>query len=256
MLIADEVGGAWKPTEPRLHAADPRLGLRIQASRPPVSPASQMTLRKHPNTVYPLKDWVDKGILTARQKDLLEELVLTRQTIAFSGAMGSAKTSLLNACLQVLRNSAERMVIVEDDPEPSVTWRIMRCSGWCGPWMGRRPSRYMRSAIDALRMSADRIIVVGELRGPEALPGPPGVSDGASGHVTVHAPSARSTLLRLGAAVQLTSVDPQRRLIAEAVNAIVHMEQCGRLWRLTNLVRVERELGAHGDYITSSLLKE
>jgi Flp pilus assembly CpaF family ATPase len=73
---------------------------------------------------------------------------------------------------------------------------------------------------------------------------------------TVHAPSARSTLLRLEQLVQLTSVDPQRRLIAEAVNAICHMEQYGRLWRMTSLIRVSPELATDGGYITSSLVKE
>jgi Flp pilus assembly CpaF family ATPase len=107
--------------------------------------------------------------------------------------------------------------------------------------------------LDALRMSADRIIV-GELRGPEALPALQAFQTGHPGMCTVHAPSAHSTLLRLEQLVQLTSVDPQRRLIAEAVNAIVHMEQHGRLWRCTDMLRIEKDLDGLGKYVTHSLL--
>ena len=157
--------------------------------------------------------------------------------------------------MQVLQHSAERIVIVEDDPElicdveDHEVQRVVRALD------GQEAVTLHALCLDALRMSADRIIV-GELRGPEAFPALQAFQTGHPGMCTVHAPSARSTLLRLEQLVQLTSVDPQRRLIAEAVNAIVHMEAFGRLWRMTNLVRVERELGAHGDYITSSLLKE
>jgi type IV secretion system protein VirB11 len=255
MLIAHEVGGAWKATEPRLHAADPKLGIRIQASRPPVSPASQMTLRKHPNKVFPLKDWVDKGILTAQQKEALEQLVLTRQTIVFSGAMGSGKTSLQNACIDVLRESQERMVIVEDDPEAICTMEDVEFQRVVRALDGQEAVSLHALCLDALRMSADRFVVQ-ELRGPEALPALQLFQTGHPGMCTVHAPSARSTLLRLEQLVQLTSVDPQRRLIAEAVNAICHMEQHGRLWKMTALLRVDPELDAHGNYYTSSLVEE
>lgn len=251
MLVAHEVGGAWKATEPRLHAADPSMGIRIQASRPPVSPASQMTLRKHPSTVYPLRDWVDKGILTAAQKEALEALVLDRQTIVFSGAMGSAKTSLQNACLDVLRDSEERMVIVEDDPETICTMADVEFQRVVRGFDGQEAVSLHALCLDVLRMSADRF-VVGELRGPEALPALQLFQTGHPGMCTVHAPSARSTLLRLEQLVQLTSVDPQKRLIAEAVNAVCHMTQWGRLWKMTALVRVEG-LDAQGNYHISPI---
>lgn len=253
-LVADVVGGVWTPQQPRLHAADPVLGIRIQASRPPVSPAAQMTLRKHPNTVYPLADWVAKGILTARQKDLLETLVLTHQSIVFSGAMGSAKTSLQNACIHVLRDRQERMVIIEDDPETICELEDYECLRVVRALDGQEAVSLHSLCMDALRMSADRF-VVGELRGPEALPAMQAFQTGHPGMCTVHAPSAKSTLLRIEQLIQLTSVDPQRRLIAEAVNAVCHMEQWGHLWRMTELLRIEPELDAQGAYVTSSLLE-
>lgn len=255
MLIADEVGGAWTPREPRLHAADPIMGLRIQASRPPVSPTSQMTLRKHPNKVYPLADWVTKGILTSEQKDALEALVLTRQTIMFSGLMGSAKTSLQNACLHCLCDSDERIVIVEDDPETICEAEDVEYQRVVRSLEGQEAISLNALALDTLRMSADRI-VFGELRGAEGLLAMQAFQTGHPGMATVHAGSAPATLRRIEQLIRITSVDPQRDLIAEAVNAICHMAQHGRLWKMTNLMRVEQELDAHGAYRVSSLLEE
>src|ERR1043166_2296417 len=47
-LIADMVGAEWRAESPRLHAADPKIGMRVQASRPPVSPGIDCVIRKHP----------------------------------------------------------------------------------------------------------------------------------------------------------------------------------------------------------------
>ncbi len=49
--IADWVGAEWRESSPTLHAGVPELGIRVQASRQPVSHAACMTLRKHPNTI-------------------------------------------------------------------------------------------------------------------------------------------------------------------------------------------------------------
>src|SRR5215467_2492905 len=53
-VLASHVGSEWRESSPRLHAADPRLGMRVQASRPPVSPGIECVIRKHPRAVFPL----------------------------------------------------------------------------------------------------------------------------------------------------------------------------------------------------------
>ena len=134
MLIADEVGGAWTPRQPRLHAADPRMGIRIQAGRPPISDGSWMVCRKHNSRIYPLDDFEAKGILQQRSRhrvtrrleargtirETLEHALQERYTIVLSGAVGSSKTSLLNALLHELRHAGERIVILEEDREAYV----------------------------------------------------------------------------------------------------------------------------------------
>ena len=84
---------------------------------PPITAGPMMTLRKHPQSVFPLDDFVAKGILTPQQRTVLDNVVQARQTLVVSGSTGSAKTALLNALLHALRDSAERIVVLEDDPE-------------------------------------------------------------------------------------------------------------------------------------------
>lgn len=252
-LVAHEVHAEWRDTAPTLHAASTVLGIRVQASRPPVSPGPQMVLRKHPSTVYPLASWVTKGILTTQQSAVLQTALRDRQTIVISGAVGSSKTSLLNALLHELRDTEERLVVCEDDPE--IVCAALDCEF-------QRTSRDTNGQVvidmaalcrDLLRLSPDRVII-GELRGKEALTTMQAFSTGHPGLCTVHAPSAAATPRRLEQLVGLESQSPQRALIAEAVNVVCHMEAYGRRWRCTNILAVGQDLDREGHYRTRSLL--
>src|SRR5690242_10088217 len=56
-VLASYVGSEWRESSPRLHAADPTLGFRVQAGRPPISDGLWMVCRKHPRQVFPLDDF-------------------------------------------------------------------------------------------------------------------------------------------------------------------------------------------------------
>jgi type IV secretion system protein TrbB len=251
-LIADLVGGEFHHEACTLHAADPALGIRIEASMPPVSPGVEMTLRKHPSSVYPLPNWIAKGILTPPQVRLLMGALDARKTVFFSGPVGSAKTSLLNACLHYLSTGTahgERYVIVEDDPEAI-------CEAADVVWQRTTRNVAGRVVVDMatlcdnlLRKSPDRI-VIGELRGAEALPALQAMQTGHPGLCTVHAASARSTLLRLEQLVLRVSLTAQRPMIAEAVQLIVHMEPYRQLWRCTAMLEVDGLDATGEDYHT------
>ena len=249
-LVADMVGAEWRESSPTLHAAVPMLGLRVQASRWPVSPGPCMTLRKHPSTVYPLDDWERKGILTVQERQVLETALLGRKTILISGAVGSSKTSLLNALLHVLQDTEERIVVVEDDPEilckalDCEFQRTVRGSG------GQALITMRDLCRDLLRHSPDRV-VIGEMRGAEALDAARAFQTGHPGLCTIHAASAASTLLRLEQLIQETSVDPQRPLIGEAIDVICHMEAFAHLWRCTGILAVHGFDGTQ--YVTEAL---
>jgi type IV secretion system protein VirB11 len=251
-LIADLVGAEWRETSPCLHAAIPALGIRVQASTWPVSPGPCMTLRRHPHTVYPLPQWEAKGILTAREREALEAALFGRKTILIAGAVGSSKTSLLNALLHALQDSDERIVIVEDDPEILCEAQDCEFQRTVRNVGGQALITMRDLCRDLLRHSPDRV-VVGEIRGGEALDAARAFQTGHPGLCTIHAASAESTLLRLEQLIQEVSVDPQRPLIAEAIDVIVHMTAYGRLWRATGILAVEG-LDSEGTYITKPLI--
>jgi len=224
----------------------------VQASRWPVSPGPCMTLRKHPATVYPLVDFEAKGILTRQERQVLETALVERKTILISGAVGSSKTSLLNALLHALQETDERIVVVEDDPE--IICEALDCEFQrTVRTVGGQALITMRDLCrDLLRHSPDRV-VVGEIRGGEALDTARAFQTGHPGLCTIHAASAASTLLRLEQLIQEVSVDPQRPLIAEAIDVIIHMTAYGRLWRATGILAVEG-LDSEGHYITKPLV--
>jgi type IV secretion system protein VirB11 len=243
--VASHVGAEWRATSPSLHAALPTLGWRLQAEMPPITAGPMLTLRKHPQQVFPLDDFVAKGILTPRQRTVLEAVVQARQTLVVSGSTGSAKTALLNALLHALRDSAERIVVLEDDPE-------LRCAARNTAALRTVDGQVTMTHLvqKVLRHRPSRI-VVGEVRDGAALAMLRAFQTGHPGLTSVHAPSARATLLRLEQLVQEVSASPQRALIAEAVNVIVHLERHGRLWRATDLLAVEGLCGE--DYVLRSL---
>ena len=261
-VIASMTGAEWRASAPRLHAAFPSLGIRIQAARPPTTEGPMMVCRKHPRRVFPLDDFEAKGILTALGptqatdtrltaqptiQQTLEAAVAGRHTIVIAGAVGSAKTSLLNALLATLRDSAERIVVLEDDPELRCEAAEVQTLRTC-----HDPVITMRDlGKDLLRYSPDRI-VIGEVRDGAALDMLKAFQTGHPGMTSVHAESALGTLLRLEQLVQEVSVDPQRPLIGDAIDLIVHLTSYARSWRVTDLIAVD---GFDGSvYTTRSLL--
>lgn len=260
-VLASHVGSEWRDSSPRLHAADPKLGFRVQAGRPPISDGPWMVCRKHPRQVFPLEDFEAKGILTHRPqatstrqlqphatiRETLEAALAARFTILVSGAVGSAKTSLINAMLHALRESQERICILEEDPELHSAAVDSEFVHTCDA-----PLITMRDlGKDLLRMSPDRV-VIGECRDGAALDMLKAFATGHPGLCTIHAASAQDTLGRLEQLVQEVSTDPQRPLIGEAVDVIVHLEQFARSWRVTDLICVDGYDGHH--YQTRSLL--
>jgi type IV secretion system protein TrbB len=235
-------GPEWRASSPRLAFGDARVGFRIQAARPPVSPAVNCVIRKHPSVVFPLSDF----LTPARQETLCSRLQ-AGNSIIIAGAVGSGKTSLLNSLLAELQESDQRIIVLEDTPE----------------LVSRAPdTEYHRTVSpditlrtlcrDLLRNSPD-VAVVGEIRGGESLELLKAFQTGTQGLGTVHADSAINTLLRFEMLNLETSVDPQRALIAEALDVIVHMERCGMQFRCTDMVVVEGLDTASQMYITRSL---
>jgi type IV secretion system protein VirB11 len=233
-LIASHHGQEFDANHPRLATGDPALGFRIQASRPPVSPGPNMVLRKHPSQVYTLEQFVTDGILTPLQRGTIESALTARKTIVVAGEMGSGKTSLVNACLDYIQATKERIVIIEDTPE--IVCHAADVKFYCAvPTLG---ITLRNLCSDLLRESPDRI-VVGEVRGGEAVDALRACQTGHPGLFTVHAKSAAETPTMLEQRIQEVSASPQQALIASAIDFIVHMEHFHPLFRCTDILRLE-----------------
>jgi type IV secretion system protein VirB11 len=231
--IAHEVGQEWRATSPRLSAALEDLGWRVQAGRPPLAPAPFMALRKHPHHIFPLSDFEAKGILTAQERAVLEQAMQERKRLVIAGGVGSAKTSLLNALLDSIKESPDRVILVEDAPELHCAVRnCTRMRVVKGQWT-------LRDLVqDTLRLNPSRLIV-GEVRGGEALDMLKAFQTGHSGLTTLHVDEAAHTMHRLEQLVQEVSVSPQQALIGEVIDMVVHMAKHGPSWRCTGILAIE-----------------
>jgi pilus assembly protein CpaF len=214
--------------------ADARLsdGSRINVVLPPIAPGGPLlSIRRWPQLRYSLEDLSEKRMLEEGEADKLREAVHARQTIVIGGATGTGKTTLMNALLACI-DSVERLVVIEETPE-------LRAPGPQAVSLLARPDNIEgRGGIDlealvrtSLRMRPDRIIV-GEVRGPEALTALAAMSTGHEGSmVTLHAQSAldaldRMVTLALQAASGASEASLLRRVHA-AFDLVVHLERRG-----------------------------
>lgn len=212
--------------------ADARLsdGTRIHVVMPPIAPGGPLvSFRRWPERRLTLADLVAAGTLTKSALDELVALVAARRSIIVSGATGTGKTTLLNALLDFV-GSDERVVIVEEIAE------LAPACAHFARLVSRRPGVEGTGSVElddlvraALRMRPDRI-VVGEVRGPEALAALAAMSTGHEGSMlTVHAPSPRDALRRIVAlALQAGSGLTEAAVEARALRAIDVVVQLAR----------------------------
>lgn len=198
-------------------SVDARLpdGSRLHASIPPVSVDGPiLAVRRFTAAVRDLDALVAGDGIRARGAELLRDAVRARSNILVAGATGSGKTTLLNILLREVARD-ERVVTVEDAVELQPADNIVRLEA-------RAPNSEGVGEIDlstlvrhALRLRPDRI-VVGEVRGPEALEMILAMSTGHDGSMsTVHAGSASEALWR----VETLAVSGLRTLAVQSVRA-------------------------------------
>jgi type IV secretion system protein VirB11 len=244
-LVASSTGSACSADNPIVSAELPGGGERFQGMLPPVVARPAFTIRKKAGIVFTLDDYVTQGILQEDQKDLIQRTIRSRKNILIVGGTGSGKTTFANAILDEVSRTNDRCVIIEDTLE-------LQCTAPDVVFLRSREHVSMNELLRAtMRLRPDRIIV-GEVRGPEALTllkawntGHPG------GTATVHANSAVGGLTRLEQLIQEAIPTPQQILIAEAVNIVVFIERFQHGRRIKEIVEV---LGYSGtDYITKNL---
>jgi type IV secretion system protein TrbB len=214
-------------------------GERFEGILPPVSLAPCFSIRKPAARIYTLMDYVADGIMSAEAARLLSLAVVDRRNILVAGGTSSGKTTLANALLAEMAHLDERVILIEDTRE-------LQCAA--SDTVALRTRAGMVSMADlvrsTLRLRPDRIIV-GEVRGPEALDMLKAWNTGHPGGIaTVHANSAVSALYRLEQLVQEAVITVPRRLIAEAIDMIVFIAGRGLARRVETIARVA---GLHPD---------
>jgi pilus assembly protein CpaF len=209
--------------------ADARLpdGSRVNVILPPLAvDGPALTIRRFRRRALSPADLVACETWTPALHDFLAEAVRARLNVVVSGGTGSGKTTTLNA-LSAFIPAGERVVTIEDTAELRLQQpHVVRLEARPANLEGRGEVTVRRLVRNALRMRPDRI-VVGEVRGGEALDMLAAMSSGHDGSLsTVHAGSPEEALRRIETLALMGGVDlPHaaiREQLAGAVDLVVH----------------------------------
>ena len=222
-------------------------GERFEGLLPPVSLAPCFSIRKPAARVYTLCDYVNDGIMTAEAARLLSLAVVERRNILVVGGTSSGKTTLANALLAEMAHLDERVILIEDTRE-------LQCAALDVVALRTRAGSVTMADLvrSTLRLRPDRIIV-GEVRGPEALDMLKAWNTGHPGGIaTVHANSAASALHRIEQLIQEAVVSVPRPLIADAIDVIVFISGRGLARRVQTIMQLSG-CNRDGSYVLSDI---
>ena len=208
---------------------DARLpdGSRVNVVIPPLSLTGPcLTVRRFRQEGFSLRELVAGGTLPGELAELLALCVAARAAVLVSGGTGSGKTTTLNALSGAIPGD-ERIVTIEDAAELKLRQRhVVRLESRPANLEGRGEVTIRQLVVNALRMRPDRI-VVGEVRGPEALDMLQALNTGHDGSLTtVHANSPADALRRIETLALMAGVGlphaAVRDQVASAFDVVVH----------------------------------
>jgi pilus assembly protein CpaF len=233
---------------------DARLadGSRVNVVIPPLSLSGPcLTIRRFRREGFSLRDLVAGGTLPAEVAEFLAVAVAARASLLVSGGTGSGKTTTLNALSGAIPGE-ERIVTIEDAAELRLRQRhVVRLEARPANLEGRGEVSIRQLVRNALRMRPDRI-VVGEVRGAEALDMLQALNTGHDGSLTtVHANSPEDALRRVETLALMAGVGlphaAVREQVASALDLVVHQARLPDGARTVELVaEVVRVAGAPG----------
>ena len=234
---------------------DARLpdGSRVNAVIPPVAvDGPYLTIRKFLQNKKSLEEIIALGSLTPHMAEFLRACVAARLNILISGNTSSGKTTMLNI-LSSLIPSNERIITIEDAVELQLQQRhVVRMETKPADVDGRGEVTTRDLTRNALRMRPDRI-VVGEVRGGEALDMLQAMNTGHNGCLTtLHANSPRDAISRIETMAMMAGLDMPliaiRKQISSALNLIVHQVRLQDGSRKTS--QITEVAGMESDVIT------
>jgi pilus assembly protein CpaF len=233
---------------------DARLpdGSRVNAVIPPVAlDGPILSIRRFGAEPLRMNKLIAIGSLTNEMADLFSKCVRARLNILISGGTGAGKTTLLNA-LSAFIPDDERIVTIEDSAELLLQQQhVVRMETRPRNIEGRGEITQRDLVKNALRMRPDRI-VVGEVRGEEAIDMLQAMNTGHDGSLTtIHANSPRDALMRVETMIQMAGLkiteNGMRQQIASAINLIVQIARLSdgkrRIVSITEIVGMkDREI--------------
>src|SRR6476646_5600193 len=211
---------------------DARLpdGSRVNAVIPPLSLSGPLiTIRKFSRKRLTLDDMIKLGTLSQETVEFLERCIRAELNMLIAGGTGSGKTTLLNALSTGIPNE-ERIVTIEDAAELRLNQtHVLRLESRPKDLAGENEIPIRMLVRNSLRMRPDRIIV-GEVRGPEALDMLQAMNTGHDGSLsTIHSNTPRDALARIETMVLMAGYDlPVRAIrqqVAAALDLIIQLER-------------------------------
>ncbi len=253
-VIQKIVGNVGRRIDEGSPMVDARLpdGSRVNAIIPPLAlHGAVLTIRKFAADPYTVKDLINFGTWTLDMSVLMEAAVRGKLNVLVSGGTGTGKTTNLNV-LSGFIPDGERIITIEDSAELQLQQpHVINLESRPPNAEGQGEVRIRDLVRNALRMRPDRI-VVGEVRGAEALDMLQAMNTGHEGSMTtVHANSARDALSRLETMVLMAGFDlPVRAIREQIASAIDLIMQVDRLPDGRRVVTAVTELqGMEGDTI-------
>jgi pilus assembly protein CpaF len=250
--IVSRVGRRVDESSPMV---DARLqdGSRVNAIIPPLAlDGPTLSIRRFGRDRLTAADLLANNTLTSPMLELLKATVKGKLNVLISGGTGAGKTTLLNV-LSAFIPESERIVTIEDAAELQLKQdHVVRLETRPPNIEGKGAVRQRQLVINSLRMRPDRIIV-GEVRGEEALDMLQAMNTGHEGSMTtIHANTARDALSRLETMVAMANLNlPDkaiRQQIASATNLVVQISRMVDGTR--KIVSISEITGMEGPVVT------
>ena len=249
--VASMLGVIVTKDSPVVEGELPIDGSRFEGLFPPIVANPTFTIRKKAINIFTLDNYVQSGIMSPDQQQMICNAIANKKNILVVGGTGSGKTTLTNAILAELANIAgdERLVIIEDTNE-------LQCLSKNKVMLRTNLNTNMRHLLKAtMRLRPDRI-VVGEVRGGEALDLLKAWNTGHPGGVcTVHANSCAGGLVRLQQLIAEVVPNPMDDLIQEAVDLVIFIKRTKEGRKIEDIAEIGNDCGLQSEGQKLRILK-
>jgi pilus assembly protein CpaF len=245
--IVSRVGRRIDEVSPMVDARLPD-GSRINAIVPPLALGGpKLSIRRFGANPLRIDDLLELQSLMPEMVEFLSAAVRARISFLISGGTGSGKTTLLDSLSAFIPHD-ERLVTIEDSAELILQHpHVARLETRTPNTEGRGEVTQRDLVRNSLRMRPDRILV-GEVRGPEALDMLQAMNTGHEGSLTtIHANDTLDALQRLEVMVAMTGfelpIHVVRQYITSGIKLVVHLSRlkggCRRVMRISEIISVE-----------------